>query len=324
MSKQNQIKTHFDSNIIIFFALLFVFSCGLLAFKSSKKEECLVEEFKVEGVIFEVGELLTFSDNTKGSYSWRWYFGDGSDISFKSKVGHVFKKAGVYKVKLLINNSCEIEKNITIKTRKHIVEEKLDVNFIVPNKVYQGQRNQFSDKTEKATSWEWRFGETEVIDSKLKNPTYTYKTTGVKTVSLVVNGNKKEVRFKDIVVVTPLVIKPKASKVKKEVIEIPETIEETKPTPKVEEIKTINEVQLTELILAISDGKLSYESFKNNFCSDQIPVVQANNSTKYITLKQFYDSIVDKGIRLKDVKINKEKNKCIVLLVVNYKLKTFF
>lgn len=324
MNNSNQIKTHFDSNIIIFFALLFVFSCGLLAFKSSEKEECFVDDFNVEGVAFEEGEFLTFSENSKGSYSWRWYFGDGSEISFKSKVGHVFKNAGVYKVKLLINNICEIEKTIKIESKKIVTEEKLDINFYVPNKVIQGQKNQFSDKTENATNWEWRFGETDGIDSRLRNPTYTYKSTGVKTVSLVVNGNKKDVHFKDIVVVAPI-IKKEVKKTKEKIkILVPEVVEEEILIPKVVEIKTISEVQLTELIYAISDGKLSYEAFKNNFCSDQVPVVQVNNINKYITLKQFYDSILDKGIKLKEVKINKEKNKCIVLILVNYKLKTFF
>ncbi|WP_339887620.1 PKD domain-containing protein [uncultured Flavobacterium sp.] len=326
MNNQNQIKTHFDSNVIIFFALLFVFSCGLLAFKNNEKEACLVEDFNIEGLALEEGELLTFSDNSDNSYAWRWYFGDGSDISYKSKVTHVFKKSGIYKVKLLINNSCVLEKNIKISPRSlAVVEKKLDVDFFVPSKVYQGQKIKFSDKTENGTTWEWRFGETDVVDSKKKNPTYAYKTAGVKTVSIVVNGDKKNVKFKDIVVVMPEVKKTiKRIKVNNKVENVPEVVVEVLETPKVEVIKAINEVELTELIYIISEGKLSYESFKNNFCLDKLPLVQVNDVAKYISLKEFYDLVVDKKIKIKEVKINKEKNKCIVLVLVYYKQKTFF
>ncbi|CAM3596724.1 PKD domain-containing protein [Flavobacterium gelidilacus] len=325
MNNQNQIKTHFDSNVIIFFALLFVFSCGLLAFKNSEKEECNIEDFNIEGIALEEGELLTFSDNSDNSYSWRWYFGDGSDISYKSKVVHVFKKHGIYKVKLLINNSCVIEKNIKILPKNIVVEKKLDIDFFVPSKVYLGQKIKFSDKTENGTTWEWRFGETDVIDSKVKNPSYVYKTTGVKTVSIVVNGNKKNVKFKDVVVVMPEVKKTvRKVKTNTKVENVPEVIVEILETPEVEVIKAINEVELTELIYIISDGKLSYESFKNNFCADKLPLIQVNDASKYITLREFYDSVVDKKIKIKEVKINKEKNKCIVLILVYYKLKTFF
>ena len=325
MNNQNQIKTHFDSNVIIFFALLFVFSCGLLAFKNSEKEECIIEDFNIEGITLEEGELLTFSDNSDNSYAWRWYFGDGSDISYKSKVVHVFKKHGTYKVKLLINNSCVIEKNIKILPKNIVVEKKLDIDFFVPSKVYQGQKIKFSDKTENGTTWEWRFGETDVVDSKIKNPTYVYKTTGVKTVSIVVNGNKKNVKFKDVVVVMPEVKKTvRKVKTNTKVENVPEVVVEILETPEVEVIKAINEVELTELIYIISDGKLSYESFKNNFCADKLPLIQVNDAAKYITLREFYDSVVDKKIKIKEVKINKEKNKCIVLILVYYKLKTFF
>ncbi|WP_169627289.1 PKD domain-containing protein [Flavobacterium gelidilacus] len=296
-----------------------------MAFKNSEKEECNIEDFNIEGIALEEGELLTFSDNSDNSYSWRWYFGDGSDISYKSKVVHVFKKHGIYKVKLLINNSCVIEKNIKILPKNIVVEKKLDIDFFVPSKVYLGQKIKFSDKTENGTTWEWRFGETDVIDSKVKNPSYVYKTTGVKTVSIVVNGNKKNVKFKDVVVVMPEVKKTvRKVKTNTKVENVPEVIVEILETPEVEVIKAINEVELTELIYIISDGKLSYESFKNNFCADKLPLIQVNDASKYITLREFYDSVVDKKIKIKEVKINKEKNKCIVLILVYYKLKTFF
>ena len=327
MNNQNQIKTHFDSNVIIFFALLFVFSCGLLAFKNTEKTECLVEDFNVESIAFEEGDLVTFSENNKDSYAWRWYFGDGSDISYKSKTAHVFKKAGTYKVKLLVNNSCEIEKNITIGKKKIIFKEKLEVNFYVPPKVFQGQKIQFADKTVNGESWEWRFGETEKIDSKLKKPFYTYKTTGVKTVSIVVNGDKKNVQFKDVVVVTPdLKKETKKVKTSKKVPNsvVPQIVVKEVEVVKDEVVKTVSETELIELIDVVARGKLTYESFKNNFCADKLPLVQVNDDNKYISLKEFYNLVENQKIKIKEVKINKEKNKCIALILVYYKQKSFF
>ena len=207
MNGRNQIKTHLDSNIIIFFLFFLIFSCGLLLFKSINEEKCLVREFTVTGDSFEEGAILIFSDSSNQSYSWKWDFGDRNNISHKSKVAHVFKKPGVYKVKLLVNNSCNLEKSIKIiekrkaDTKLTIAPAKLAVSFTVPEKVYKGEQIQFLDKTATARSWLWEFNKNDGVSSDLKNPTYTYNTIGIKTITLIVNGDEKNALSKVIDVV---------------------------------------------------------------------------------------------------------------------------
>ena len=300
----------------------------MLAFQKANEETCEVVDFKVEASEFTVGELITFSENSSSSFSWRWYFGDGTDISYKSKIGHVFAKPGNYKVKLLVNESCEIEKSIKIAPKQVIVVEKLAVDFNAPDRVTQGESVQFQDKTNNAETWEWRFGESGKIDSKSKNPKYTYRTIGVKTVSLVVNGDKKNIKFSDIVVVsgTPT----KVEKKKRKIVEIkPDTLvralpeaETTRLVPSV--IKTINETEFSELMYLISEDKISLNNFKNNFCYDFPPLIKVNSDKRFMTLEQFYKSIRNKGIKVRKVTINKEKDKCIEIIHVSFKFKTFF
>ena len=159
MSKSNQIKTHFDGKVIVFFTIIFIVSCGLLAFKVNSKKVCNVKEFKIEAPSFKAGELITFSDKTPNSYEWRWYFGDGTKISYRSKEVHSFAKPGKYTVKLLVDNSCTIEKTITILPKNDVIDKALLPKIFVPKIVYQGDPVQFRDSTAHAKSWEWRFGD---------------------------------------------------------------------------------------------------------------------------------------------------------------------
>lgn len=159
MNNSTQIKTHFDLKIILFFAIIFVISCGLLAFEINIKTPCTVTEFKVDAPSYKAGELITFSDVTKSSYEWRWYFGDGTEISYRSKVGHSFSKPGKYTVKLLVNNGCSITKDITIIPSKEVINTALLPKFYAPKVVYEGEIIKFRDSTEHAKSWEWRFGD---------------------------------------------------------------------------------------------------------------------------------------------------------------------
>jgi PKD repeat protein len=328
MNTKNQIKTHFDFKIIIFFISIFVFSCLLLAFQKANEVTCEVTDFKIEAAEFTVGELVTFSENSSSSFSWRWYFGDGTDISYKSKIGHVFTKPGKYKVKLLINESCEIEKMVQVFPKVVIIKEKLEVDFDSPTRVTQGESVQFQDKTNNGDTWEWRFGESGKVDSKSKNPKYTFRTIGVKTVSLVVNGDKKNIKFSDIVVVskTPT----KVEKKRKKTVEVrPDTLvralpeaETTKLVPSV--IKTVSESEFTELMYSISEDKITLSNFKNHFCYDFPPLIKVNSDKRFMTLDQLYKSIRNKGIKIRKVTINKEKDKCIESIHISFKFKTFF
>ncbi|WP_130736767.1 PKD domain-containing protein [Flavobacterium sp. J27] len=326
MNANNQIKTHFDNKVIITFILVFILSCGLLAFKKSNEIDCSVFDFNTDTKHYMVDNVITFSETSGKAYSWRWYFGDGSDISYKSKELHSFNKPGTYKVKLLINETCEIEKTIKVLPKPVVeVKEALLVNFEAPDRVEQGEIVEFVDHTEGAETWEWKFGENSKVDSKDKNPRYKFSTIGVKTVSLIINGDKKNRAFKDIVVVAKTG-KPKTKKtstVKSIPLDtLPKVVIEEKAL--VVAVKSISEDELERLLYSVSDNKISLINFKNQFCLDNAPKVRVNSDSRFMTLEQFYKSIKNKGIKIRQVKIYKDKDQCIETIYVSFKYKTFF
>ncbi|NHN28053.1 PKD domain-containing protein [Flavobacterium jejuense] len=326
MNANNQIKTHFDNKVVITFILVFILSCSLLAFKKSKEVDCSVFDFETDSAFYMVDDLITFSEGSEKAYSWRWYFGDGTDISYKSKVVHFFSKPGNYKVKLLVNGTCEVEKTLKVIPKPvEEIKEQLIVDFDSPVRVIQGDVVQFLDKTEGAETWEWKFGESSKVDSKSKNPKYKFTSLGVKTISLVINGDKKNRALRDIVVVARPVKTNTRKPVKNKIISVdtvPKVFSEEKIAPTV--IKAVNENELEELLYSISDNKISLINFKNQFCLDNAPKVRVNSDSRYMTLEQFYKSIKNKGIKVREVKIYKEKDKCIETIYVNFKYKTFF
>ena len=99
-------------------------------------------------------------------------------------------------------------------------------------------------------------------------------------------------------------------------------IEDVKPIPVV--IKTVTESEFTELMYSISEDKISLSNFKNNFCFDSPPLIKVNSDKRYMSLDQLYKMIKSKGIKVRKVVINKEKDKCIETIHVSFKFRTFF
>ncbi len=316
--------------VIMLFIIIFIASCGLLAFKINNKEICTVKEFKIEAPSFKAGELITFSDITPNAYEWRWYFGDASKISYRSKVVHSFAKPGKYTVKLLVNNNCTIEKTITIVEKKEVIDKSLLPKLYAPTVVYQGETVSFKDSTAHAKNWEWRFGDGNKIDAIEQNPTHVYRIPGKKIVSLVVNGNIKYVQYAEITVlpskkeekdiVTARLERRGNSRidpVKDYFANLPEV-----PTRSAE-ISGINEELFKSLLLGICEDKLSYENVLRYFCEDAIPLVKLRNG-KTISLKSLDEAIRDRNINIKKVELVRDKDGCVTIINLNYRYKTIF
>ena len=221
----------------------------------------------------------------------------------------------IYKVKLLINNICNLEKTIKIIEKKKVEKEpvvvpKLAVNFTAPESAYKGEQIQFSDKTANASTWQWKFDKNDASSSDLKNPTHTYNTVGLKTVTLIVNGEEKNALSK----VVRVLERNEKEKIKRTVEVTPAPVKIEMPIVKVED-KTITESEIGELIYIISKGKLTYDGFKNSFCKDQLPMVQINSKAP-ISLQAFYEQVSKKTMKTKSIKIKKENNKCISLIYI--------
>jgi YVTN family beta-propeller protein len=134
---------------------------------------------------------VQFTDKSTGSpTSWKWNFGDGSDLVTEYNPTHTYSKAGTYTVKETVSNAAG--KDTEIKTNYITVTETSkvpDANFVgspvsgsIPLKV------QFTDKsTNNPTAWKWNFGDGSDLVTEY-NPTHTYSKAGTYTVKETVSN----------------------------------------------------------------------------------------------------------------------------------------
>ena len=310
MNKPSQIKTHFDTKVLVFFMIFFALSCSFLIFKIKTVRDCNVVGFKIESKSLKARGLITFTDTTKKASQWIWDFGDGSEVSYLSKSAHEYEKEGVYNVKLKVDNSCTVEQTITILPFEESQDNSLMPNFTVPSVIIQGVPVTFSDKTNGAKSWEWMFGESSgggKFEATSANPSYTYTTLGPKKVRLAVNRNYKQIKIIEVFVKAPIEIKAPPPPMMKP------------PPPPGPERKGVNEEDIEGMMRGIGKGELTYRNFTRYFCKSSMPDVHLKDGA-IISLKELDEDIRDKGkIKIKSLKIEKDRDGCVFRIDVNYK-----
>lgn len=327
-----KLKGYFDIKVVLVFLSVFLLSSFVIIINLNNDEECRVREFKVEATSLEVGELIIFSDVSQNAHSWRWYFGDNSQISFRSKVGHIFMKEGDYLIRLIVNNECSIEKLVTIVSKKSAVDNSKMPVFSVASHVLEGEKIDFEDRTEGAKSWEWRFGESGKVDSFDEKCSYMFTSPGVKSISLIVNNDYKHVTVKEIFVVPKKEEKIKIEKYKSDIPHnpfqnIPDAPPEDLNAPvkvaKGPEIGGTDAGKLESLLESVAKGKTSYDNFLKHFCKYNLPIVIYRDA-KTSTLREFFNAVKKKGDRVKDVRIQKDTEDCIRVINVDKKHKHYF
>ncbi|MEO8234250.1 MAG: PKD domain-containing protein [Flavobacterium sp.] len=311
MNKNTQIKTHFDNKILGFFMVFFTLSCLLLLYKKQNQDNCDISGFEIESKGFKAKELITFSDTTKNASKWEWNFGDGSKSSYLSKVSHSYEKEGKYTVKLMVGQSCVVDKEITIFPFEEEIDNSLMPNFYAPSKIIVGEPTTFKDLTPHANSWQWKFGdgssEGRQFDATEKNPTYVFKTSGAKKVTLAVNGNYKYVKKIDVFVQMP--------KVKEEVVEVVKMKAKKERGP---EKKGVTEFDIEAMMNGIAENQLTYRNFSRYFCKDAMPEVHLKDA-KILSLKELDENIRGKSIKIKKIVIQKDDDGCVTRIDANYK-----
>ncbi len=132
-------------------------------------------------------EFNNLSKPVDSTYRITWDFGD-STVSNSFKPSHVYNKVGVYSVKvsLLSPIGCRTEKEF-----KNLI--RIASNPVSDFK-YSPQANissinskvNFQDLSKGAIAWNWTFGEYLDRYAIQKNPTYSFKDTGVHTIRLLI------------------------------------------------------------------------------------------------------------------------------------------
>ncbi|WP_333853335.1 PKD domain-containing protein [Epilithonimonas sp.] len=132
-----------------------------------------------------VGDTLTFEDNTTFGKTRKWDFGDGFN-SDKNKGAHFFKKPGYYQVSLIIDNKYTKSFPILVSGgfSKPADTTKVATKIDAPSQAMQLENVFFRADSPDAKIYTWKFGETGNIDAKEKMATYAFKNPGNYIVTL--------------------------------------------------------------------------------------------------------------------------------------------
>lgn len=124
-------------------------------------------------------------------HTYYWEFGDGT-TSTEATPTHTYADTGVYTFKLVVNRGEGCSDSATSRIKVY--------PGFFPDFTFTGvcisKPTNFLDQSRTAygfvNGWQWDFGDLSALNdtSSVKNPSYTYNQTGVKTVSLIVTSNK--------------------------------------------------------------------------------------------------------------------------------------
>ena len=337
--------SNFETRILIIFALLLVGSITIFSFKYNKHVDCDTSDFYIVAENFSVGEAIEFHNETPNATQWKWDFGDGSAKESKNHALHKYTEPGIYTVTLVINGFCLKEKKIQIKNHGEILDRTKLPTIIAPKVVAVGQKVNFNYKyyTDETFSWEWSFGETGDIDNTDEFPSYSFRTPGPKTVTLIING---EYKFKTskIIYIKP---RPAFKKESEMMLEEGYTYEKSvqsfykpKGNPKpdatdkwlnpiptrsterhnVQFAPDISENQFELLIHQVANETKQKEDFGKYICENyQIPVIK--NEDQVISFEEFCKRIRGQEIKVENLRLTKDNLNCIDGFSITYKVK---
>ncbi|WP_025739934.1 PKD domain-containing protein [Aquimarina pacifica] len=318
-------STHIDKSIVLFFVITMLVTATVFAFKFVNHKPCEIVDFEANSKNYRAGDIIRFKDNTLGAIKRKWDFGDSSKVDLGAAPFHTFEKPGEYTVRLLVNDRCEGEKTIVIKEKAFVLDSTRIANFDLPASIKVGDTLRLKDKTKEAVKWEWRFGETAEINSKKKNPTYVYESTGLKTITLVVNGDPRYGIKKKIEVLPSKKVKkktPKRNRVQSveatSVIKYAPSEVIINDRPK-EEFRApdIKDSAFKAKLMDVSKKKASAKDFSAYLCDNlQMPMTAKN---KKMTFLDFCNKIKGKSLVIKEIEIfRNKKNNCIEYITVQY------
>lgn len=141
-------------------------------------------------------QLVSFLDKSKGSITrWRWNFDAqippgplaSAPLSYEQNPTFTYTQPGRKNVELWVSNRFGRKGIIFfVDVLRHDVPPLGGFNF-TPFNVRVGEPVQFTDTSFGGTSWLWNLGE-DGATSTQQNPSYTYRTTGQKSVTLKVSN----------------------------------------------------------------------------------------------------------------------------------------
>ncbi len=130
---------------------------------------------------------VAFTDNTIGSVSWDWDFGDGNVANIQNP-SNIYLNSGIFDVSLLVVNNYGCNSAITFPNYMRVDESPIVDFSATPIISCVGADINFSDFSSLgANNWSWDFGDG--FSSSIQNPSYQYMIPGIYDVSLVTGVN---------------------------------------------------------------------------------------------------------------------------------------
>jgi PKD domain len=326
MSTNSNMNRHLDKMVVYFFIVLFLVSAGALAFRFVNYIPCNEVVFTVESNELRSGELIQFKDNSEGAESWKWEFGDSSEVNTIREPTHTFKKAGEYKVRLVVNNRCEEIEEITIKEKRVLLDPNKYSMFTLPETIRVGEKLMVMDESENASTWEWRFGETAGIQANTRIAEYVYNKTGLKTVSLIVNDDIEYIIKKRITVLPQSGSNDRVREIEEFRRDPFDDIKDRRDDSggeeenylKPKEVSYINDRNFQLEIILISSEKKKPQDLTKYFCGDINMTMVANGDNT--TFLEFCEKIKGKKIKVKSINVIRDaESNCISTFTIKYR-----
>jgi hypothetical protein len=320
-----------DTRVLLSLGVISMVFLVFLSFRIKHFEPCQEPTISVRADKLYVGEIIQFKTQENGKKTeYEWDFGDDSPIKrLGSSVGHEFSKPGRYQVRVKLSDNCMAFSTVNIENPPVLVDEKRKVNFSGPETIEVGKSAEFFDNTENATTWEWRFGESNKVDATSQKANYTYKKAGSKKVILTVNGN---VYGEKIILVTekPIVkttakpvnngqakpfpkIEPQLPKIDQkpsDVEKTPEIIE----VPKIEDDEAIN-----QFLMKLTEEGQSTKSLSKFFCDpDNLKFFYKGESLRVGQLDRELSKL-RRSQQIKNLRIQTHRsgeNNCVIILQI--------
>jgi hypothetical protein len=336
--------SYLDDKIILTLIIISLLALMVTAFRYKNYEPCIPFHIKAKAEYYRTGEPIRFETDARFVQDFQWEFGDNetTQTQIPSAV-HTYAVPGEYTITLTTNGQCSEYKTIYITRAPKLENPLLLPTFICPQSAEVGKPVTFIDSTAGARSWEWRFGETAVIDATSSTASYVYKTPGLKTIALVINnnaqqmavckvfvneaaatrpkdGNNKRNKQPNNLIIVPA--KPVTPTLNEQVNEQPAMKEPPKPMG-----TAISKQELEGKLRMVANNYFKAEGFTPYLCNNLNVPVSLNGEE--ITFVEFCNklSALKSEKKIKELNVQQIKSSetnCIISLNVNLKLKKGF
>ncbi|MFN0030909.1 MAG: PKD domain-containing protein [Flavobacteriales bacterium] len=196
----NQKKKGMDKMALLILSAVVIIAGVVLLLRYLMQDDCPSDiSIKTEGALIAGEEIRIYV--TDGN-EFLWDFGDGTDFGTERSMVHTYQTEGPKLIVLTVNGKCTQE--LTVNIQPPVIDNSpSDLNLLKPTiegpakgtKIYTNKPVPFKGVCAGANSWEWTSSENVMNIVTDQNPTFTFKTPGTKSITLIVNGQSDPATF---------------------------------------------------------------------------------------------------------------------------------